>query len=97
MSHYEDDALCAVPLNHVLALYLNNQQAEALARLKTIASRFAVAIKMLLAKSPKQPPADKYGIKIGGKPEAWFYRDDTLELWQQQGALEWLKESVKGL
>lgn len=96
-AHYEDDAMCPVPLNHVLALYLNNQHAEALARLKTIASRFDVAIKMLLAKSPKQPPADKYGIKIGGKPEAWFYRDDTLELWQQQGALEWLKKSVKGL
>lgn len=94
-SHYEDDGMCAVPLNHVLALYLNNQHAEALARLKTIASRFDVAIKMLLAKSPKQPPADKYGIKIGGKPEAWFYRDDTLELWQQQGALEWLKKSFK--
>lgn len=94
-SHYEDDGLCAVPLNHVLALYLNNQHTEALARLKTIASRFDVAIKMLLAKSPKQPPADKYGIKIGGKPEAWFYRDDTLELWQQQGALEWLKTSIK--
>lgn len=97
MSHYEDDALCAVPLNHVLALYLNNQHAEALARLKTIASRFDVAVKMLLAKSPKQPPAEKYGIKIRGKEEAWFYRDDTLELWQQQGALEWLKKSVKGL
>lgn len=96
-SHYENDAMCAVPLNHVLALYLNNQHAEALARLKTIASRFEVAIKMLLAKSPKQPPADKYGIKIGGRPEAWFYREDTLELWQQQGALEWLKKSVKGL
>lgn len=95
-AQYENDAMCAVPLNHVLALYLNNQHAEALARLKTIASRFAVAIKMLLAKSPKQPPADKYGIKIGGKEEAWFYRDDTLEFWQQQGALEWLKKSVKG-
>lgn len=96
-THYDDDAMCAVPLNHVLALYLNNQHAEALTRLKSIASRFAVAIKMLLAKSPKRPPADRYGIKIGGKQEAWIYRDDTIELWQQQSALEWLKKSVKDL
>ncbi len=96
-THYEDDAMCAVPLNHVLALYLNNQQAEALARLKSIATDFDVAIKMLLAKSPKQPPADKYGIRIGGKQEAWIYRDETLKLWQKQSAIEWLKKSLRGL
>lgn len=96
-SQYESDALCTLPLNHVLALYLNNQTDEALKRLKHIAPRFQVAIKMLLAKSAKQPPMEKYGIKMGGKYEAWRYREDTLALWQQQGALEWLKKSIKNL
>lgn len=27
---------------------------------------------------------------VGGKDEAWCYRQDHLDLWQSSGGLEWL-------
>jgi hypothetical protein len=30
---------------------------------------------------------------MGGKDEAWFYREDYLDIWQQSGGLEWLRKN----
>lgn len=93
-SQFEEDFMCPVPLNHVLALYLDNQPTAALDQLIKIAPRFKNAINILLATNPKEPRSNSCGITAGGKEEAWIYRQDTRALWQQRGALEWLKKSL---
>jgi hypothetical protein len=50
---------------------------------------------MLLAKNPKQPRMSDQGLTLGGKEEAWLYRDAHHKLWQQDGALEWLQTEWK--
>lgn len=92
-NQYPDDMLCALPLNHILALYMSGDKGKALAKLAQVGKRHAVAIEMLLAKAPKQPKMSEYGVTLGGKDEAWIYRADTLSLWQQSGALEWLRKA----
>ena len=45
----------------------------------------------------KMEPLDAYGVRLGGDDEAWFYRRDTLALWRQLGALNWLRTCAKAL
>lgn len=94
---FSDDMLCAVPLNHVLALYLDDQKGRALSLLADIADRFAVAIDMLLADNPEPPELSEFGVRIGGEDEAWLYRESALALWQRGGALGWLRQSVRAI
>ncbi|MFV0277757.1 MAG: SEC-C metal-binding domain-containing protein [Parahaliea sp.] len=92
---YPEEMMCALPLNHVLALYTDKQEGKALSHLAAIADRFTVAIDMLLAKKPVQPEFSGYGIRIGGEDEAWLYRESTLALWQAGGALDWLRLAMQ--
>lgn len=92
-NRYPDDMLCALPLNHILALYMSGDKGKALAKLAQVGKRHATALEMLLAKAPKQPKMSEHGVTLGGKDEAWIYRADTLALWQQSGALEWLRHA----
>lgn len=94
---YPDEMLCALPLNHVLALYVDRREDEALRRLAAIADRFPVAIDMLLADSPVPPELSDYGVRIGGEDEAWYYRESALVLWRECGALEWLRRSMRDI
>lgn len=93
VAQYPDDVLCALPLNKLLALYQVNRLTEATRYLKTIAPRFKIALDMLLAKNPRKPQLSEYGVQVGGKDEAWLYRESTLNLWKASGALAWLKKA----
>lgn len=94
---YPEDMLCPLPLNQVLAMYMTGHAGQALGQLTKVAERFPVALKMLLAKSPRQPTFSEHGVSLGGKEEAWLYRESTLHLWQQSGALTWLQQAMKAL
>ena len=49
-------------------------------------------IEMLLAAAPKRPKPDGgFGITLGGKEEAWEYREAHRGLWERGGALDWLR------
>ncbi|HLS99113.1 MAG TPA: SEC-C metal-binding domain-containing protein [Porticoccaceae bacterium] len=96
-AQYPEDILCTLPLNRVLALYLDKQQGKALSLLAGMAPDFKVAIDMLLAKNPRPPRLSDHGIRIGGKDEAWLYREATLHLWQRDSALAWLRKTRKSL
>ena len=46
---------------------------------------------MLLARDPKPPKTDNsFGVTVGGKDEAWQYRERHYALWQSGGSLDWL-------
>jgi len=50
---------------------------------------------MLINPKPRRPVLQEGIVTVGGKDEAWFYREDYLGIWQQSGGLEWLKKQVK--
>ena len=94
---YPDD-FCGPALNRILALVIVGRDAVAQCELLACCERHEVAIKMLLAKKPRQPKPDSpYGIAMGGTQEAWLYRTSSLALWEQGGAIDWLRKACKKL
>ena len=94
---YPDD-FCGPALNRILALVTVGCDADAQSELSANYERHVVAIKMLLAKKPRQPKDDSaYGIAMGGTQEAWLYRTSSLALWEQGGAIDWLRKACKKL
>lgn len=83
---------CGPTLNRILALHDLGRRGDALAALRGAAKYHRVAIEMLLAEAPKRPGgADGLTIPLGGKEEAWGYREAHRALWQRGGALDWLR------
>lgn len=94
---YPDD-YCAPALNRILALHCVGRDADAYEELAAATRRHSTAIKMLLARKPRQPRTDnQFGIALGGEEEAWMYRVAMLALWEKDGNLEWLKRACKSL
>ena len=88
------DDFCGPTLNRVLAHLRLGHDEQARVELAEVADRHEVALKMLLAKNPKEPKSvDGFGIALGGKQEAWLYRASARALWEQDGALEWLAKA----
>ena len=88
------DDFCAPMLNRLLALIRLDRRGEALGLLHDVARKHHTAIEMLLAANPKAPrPDGGFGTIVGGKQEAWEYRRMHHALWQQNGALDWLREA----
>lgn len=80
--------------NRALALYLAGDEARAVQALNEARRNYPQVWKTLLAANPKRPPMLAYGVVVGGKDEAWLYRDEHLELWRRNGALDWAKGAV---
>jgi hypothetical protein len=85
---------CGPALNRILALFVLGRTAEAETALLTTLEDHEAALKMLLAKNPRAPKPDgEFGIRVGGRQEAWNYRNAALDLWQRYGALDWLRKT----
>lgn len=94
---YPDD-FCGPVLNRILALVTVARDADAQSELLASYEDHEVAIKMLLAKKPRQPKSDsRFGIVMGGTQEAWLYRTSSLALWERDGAIDWLRKASKKL
>jgi len=89
------DDFCAMSLNRILALHRLDRLEEAGTALRAAAEHHGTAIRMLLADNPRQPRLSEHGITMGGKDEAWLYRQTHLHLWEQDGALRWLRGAWK--
>lgn len=88
------DDFCSPTLNRLLALVRLDRRGEALGLLHEVGGKHHTAIDMLLAANPKAPrPDGGFGITVGGKQEAWMYRRANRALWQQDGALDWLRKA----
>lgn len=88
---YPDD-MAAMAYGTALALFMDKRDAAAVAAAKTAATRYPEVRKMLLADKPRQPRLNPEYVKVGGKDEAWFYRKDHLDIWQNSGGLDWLRQ-----
>ncbi|MDP2826460.1 MAG: SEC-C metal-binding domain-containing protein [Sulfuritalea sp.] len=93
---YADDGLGAMIYARVLALHQLGRFDEAAAALAQARKERPKILKTLIAARPRMPELDFDTVTIGGDDEAWYYRMDWLPLWQEFGALVWLKKAVKG-
>lgn len=95
-ARYPDD-FAAMQYNRALALFAAGQGDAALAALRDAVTAYPKPAAWLLKTEPKPPRQDRRGIAVGGDEEAWIYRQETLALWQQLGAMAWLQQAVRAL
>ena len=86
------DDMAGMAYGSALALFMGKQEAAARQSVKIASERYPEVRKMLLADKPKQPKLKEGLVRLGGKDEAWYYREDHLDLWQSSGGLEWLRQ-----
>ena len=92
LDKYPDDAMGAVCMNRVLALFLLDRQEEAASSLRENGILLREMRKGITQNCYAKPrDADESSVILGGRDEAWFYRQEMLPTWKDVGAIEWLK------
>lgn len=92
-ARYPDD-LPTMQYGGILALYMAGKIEEAARQLKQTARAYPEIASMLLSASPRRPALDPGYSTLGGKDEAWYYREDNLDVWRQSGGLAWLRQAL---
>ena len=93
---YDDDMMAETTYGRVLALYRLGRRGEALGALTSAAQRLPVVLDFLVRERVAKPPADPYGVTIGGKDQAWQYREEMRGEWlRTEDAIAWLKPVAK--
>jgi tetratricopeptide (TPR) repeat protein len=90
---YPDD-MAGMTYGSALALFMDKQESAAREAIKIARKRHPEVSKMLLADKPKQPRLREGLVRLGGKDEAWYYRQDHLDLWQTSGGLDLLRQQA---
>lgn len=90
-ARYPDDHMVAPMWNRVLALYRLGRLAEASEALARARRRSPLVYRFLCADQVARPRLEPGYITHGGRDEAWHYREHHRVLWQEGGALEWLR------
>lgn len=88
---YPGDRLVSTMLDRALALYLLSRHSEAETALREAAESAPASVSMLLAANPKRPRLDAGFVTLGGKDEAWYYREAAHAQWTASGALDWAR------
>ncbi|MFA6228996.1 MAG: SEC-C metal-binding domain-containing protein [Rhodanobacter sp.] len=91
---YPDD-FAAMQYNHALALFAAGKTGLALTALRKGVDAYPKLLTWLLKANPKEPAHGKWGVQMGGDEEAWMYRTETLALWRQLDAMDWLRDCAK--
>ncbi|NND92124.1 MAG: SEC-C domain-containing protein [Granulosicoccus sp.] len=93
LDEYPDDMLGSVNLNRVLALFLLDRREEAATALRTAGPRLREIRKAIVQERYGKPRDVQYDrVSIGGRDEAWFYRQDMRAIWKDSAAIDWLKQ-----
>jgi tetratricopeptide (TPR) repeat protein len=92
-ARYPDD-LPAMQYGGILALYMAGKIEEAARQLKQTVRAYPEIASMLLSANPRRPALNPGFSTLGGKDEAWYYREDNLDVWEQSGGLAWLRQSL---
>ena len=88
---YPDDALGPTQYNRALALFMLGRRDDAGRALREAVARYPAMLTTLVAAKPKPVRSKGAFITVGGKEEAWLYREAYLPLWQKSGALAWAR------
>lgn len=92
-ARYPEDHLAATAYNRALALYRLGERGAALTALHTARTGWPEVCKFLCADNPRKPRLTPGRVTYKGKDEAWYYREAHLALWEQDGALDWLRQA----
>ncbi|MHB1290705.1 MAG: SEC-C metal-binding domain-containing protein [Sulfuricella sp.] len=93
---YPGDMMPDIAFGQVLALFKLGRKGEALTALVEANAHLPEVVPMLLKDNPRQPKSESLGMRIGGKDQAWHYRQEALALWQGD-ALDWLRAAAPSL
>ncbi|MEW5967988.1 MAG: SEC-C metal-binding domain-containing protein [Pseudomonadota bacterium] len=92
-ARYPDD-LPAMQYGGILALFMAGKIEAAARQLKQTARAYPEIARMLLSASPRRPALNPGFSTLGGKDEAWYYREANLDVWRQSGGLAWLRQAL---
>ncbi len=93
LNKYPDDAMGAVCMNRVLALFLLDRHVEAEIFLRKGGTWLREMRKGITQDRYAKPrDALEDSIIIGGRDEAWIYRQEMLTSWKEVRAIDWLKQ-----
>ncbi len=95
-SQYPDDCLVDMMMGKALADFAEGDKVAAGENLRSSLQYHPFLIPYLTRTRVAKPTFSEFGIAMGGKDEAWIYREEMRDVWlQMPGALEWLKEQHK--
>jgi len=93
---FPNDMNPEVAYGRVLALYRLGRQKEAVEALGNSLEYLGKIPRYLIAKRVKKPKLTPDRTMLGGDDQAWYYREEMRDVWQQTpGAIGWLKKAEK--
>jgi hypothetical protein len=93
---YPDDLLAEIVYGRVLALFRTGERGEAINALISAAQELPLVLDYLVRDRVAAPRIDSEAVLLGGKDQAWLYREAMRPTWMgTQGLTEWLKPLAK--
>ena len=93
---FPDDSFAQTRYGRLLALYRRGQLNSVQELAEAAVEEFPLIARFMVRARVKRPKLSEHGIRIGGEDQAWLYREEMRDLWQDTpGALDWLKKIMK--
>lgn len=93
---YPDDALAEIVYGRVLALFRTGERGEAITALLAAAEQLPLLLEYLVRERVAAPRIDPETVLLGGKDQAWLYREAMRPTWiATEGLIKWLKPLAK--
>jgi hypothetical protein len=93
-SRFPDDIFPELPYGRVLAFVRMGRDREASEAAQQAVDAFPEVRRYLMRERAKQPKLSPFGITLGGKDQAWLYREDMRDAWlEEPSAMALLKKT----
>lgn len=93
---YPDDTMAEILYGHVLALFRTGERGAAVNALTFAATQLPLVLDYLARERVAAPRINPESILVGGKDQAWLYRQAMRPTWMATvGLKEWLKPLAK--
>ncbi len=93
-ARYGDDVNPDLPYGRALALLRLDRENEAAEAMKIAVERLPEVRRYLMRERARQPEMSEFGISLGGKDQAWIYRENMRDVWvETPGAMELLRRT----
>lgn len=80
-SRFEDDMFAELPYGRVLALVRMGRRDAASEAARHAVNALPEVRRYLMRERARKPRIDPYGVALGGKQQAWIYRDEMRDVW----------------
>lgn len=92
---YVFDGTPEIVYGRVLALFRMGRKKEASDALLCAYNSLPLVAEFLVKKSAPKPKPGQFGIEMGGREEAWIYRDSLRDVWlATPGCMDWLAQQL---